>query len=240
MADYTSEYSFSIDGASSNTYGVFVDVLEPVPHARQRYTTGITRKPYAVPDGTYEAIDYRIRFYKFFPSSMDDYSIRSFLSKGSVLKLSTYTAVYFKILTISTNISQRADNRRIDYEVTLTLEPYRYGIENEWAVITSGATVVNSGTINSLPLIELTNPDGDITITVNNVDYELKGLSPSETETPNKVYIDSELFAVYDQDNMLLIGKDNGKLPELVVGNNTITWTGTVEAVKIKTNWREI
>lgn len=240
MADYTSDFNFSIDGVSSNTYGLFVDTLEPVPHAQQNYTTGTTSKPFAIPDGTYEAITYTINMYKFYPASMDDSSIRSFLSKGSILRLSNLTTVYFKILTIRTGISQRADNRRIDYSVTFTLEPYRYGVDNAWVNIASGATVSNAGTITSHPLIELRNPDGDITITVNNEDYELKGLTPSTSETPNLVFIDRELFAVYDHDNMLLIGKDNGKMPELVVGNNAISWTGTVEAVRIKTNWREI
>ena len=53
---------------------------------------------------------------------------------------------------------------------------------------------------------------------------------------------DAELYIYLSiqYNNMLITGKDSGILPELKVGNNTITWTGTVDAVKIKTNWREI
>lgn len=240
MANYTSDYSFSLDGVSSDEYGVFVDTLDPVPHAQQRYTTGLTRKPYGIPDGVYNEISYRIAFRKFYPDDMDDKELRLFLSKGSILKLSILPDVYFKILTMNTAIDQTADNKRIDYELSLTLDPYRYGVDNPWIAIESGDTVENEGTITAFPLIELTNPDGDIKISVNDVEYEVKGLTASETETPNKVYIDRERFIVYDQDNKLLIGKDNGKLPELVVGDNEISWTGTIEAVRIKTNWREI
>lgn len=240
MANYTSDYSFTIDGTSSNTYGLFVETLDPVPHAQQRYSTGITSKPYGIPDGVYNEIPYNITFHKFYPTDLDDKEIRSFLSKGSILQLSILPTVYFSILTMSTQISQTADNKRIDYVLSLTLEPYRYGVNNPWINLTSGATVKNNGTITALPVIELTDPDGDIKITVNNVDYEIKGLEASGTETPNKVYIDRERFILYDQNNKLLIGKDNGKLPELAVGDNVITWDGTITAVRIKVNWREI
>ena len=240
MANYTSDYNFTIDGVSSDTHGIFVETLEPVPHAQQRYTTGITSKPYGIPDGVYNEISYSIAFHKFYPSDMDDKELRLFLSKGSILQLSNLPTVYFSILTMSTQISQTADNKRIDYVLSLTLEPYRYGVTNPWINITSGATVKNDGTITSYPLIELTDPDGDIVLTVNDVDYEIKGLTASETETPNKLYIDRERFIIYDQDNMLIIGKDDGKMPELNVGNNAISWEGDITAVRIKTNWREI
>lgn len=240
MADYTSEYSFTIDGVSSDTYGVFVETLEPVPHAQQRYTTGITRKPYAIPDGVYNEIPYNIAFHKFYPSSLDDKELRLFLSKGGTLQLSTMEGIYFKILTMETQISQRADNKRIDYVLNLTLEPYRYGVNNNWITLTSGDTVANSGTIKAYPTIELTNPSGNIKITVNDVDYDLYSLEAGTAQNPKKYYIDRQRFIVYDDNYNLLVGKDNGRLPELDVGNNTISWTGTVEAVKLKTNWREI
>lgn len=240
MANYTSEYSFTIDGVSSDTHGVFVETLYPVPHAQQRYTTGLTRKPYAIPDGVYNEIPYQIKFYKFYPSSLDDKELRLFLSKGGTLQLSTMEGIYFKILTMQTEVSQTADNKRVDYILTLTLEPYRYGVLNNWITLTSGDTVANNGTITAFPTIELTNPDGNIKITVNNVDYDINDLTAGTAQNPKKYYIDRERFIIYDDSYNLVIGKDNGRLPELAVGNNTVSWTGTVEAVKIRTNWREI
>lgn len=238
MADYTSEYSFTIDGVSSDTHGIWVDTLEPVPHAKQRYTSGYTGsdEPYAIPDNVFEPITYRIIFRKFYPEDMDDSALRAFLIKGSVLQLSTLPDVYFKILTINcSQISQTADNKRVNYQVTFTLKPFRYGTPNNWITISSGDTVVNSGTWYSKPLIELTGADGNVTLNVNSVEYRLLALSPT-----NKIYIDSSRFIIYNDENLLITGKDNGKLPILEVGNNVITWTGTVETVKIRTNWREI
>ena len=167
MADYTSDYSFQIDGVSSDTYGIFVATLDPVPPAEQRYTTGFTGspEPYAIPDNVFKPMTYTITFYKFFPNSMDDSAIRLFLSKGSVLQLSNYPLVYFKILTIAHTTRQTADNKRIEYNVTFTLKPFKYGLSNAWITLSKGDTVVNSGTYSSRPLIELTAPDGTVKIT---------------------------------------------------------------------------
>ena len=244
MADYTSDFSFTIDGVSSDTHGIWVDTLEPVPHAKQRYTNGYTGsdEPYAIPDNVFEPITYRIVFRKFYPEDMDDSALRAFLIKGSVLQLSTLPDVYFKILTINcSQISQTADNKRINYQAVFTLKPFRYGLDNDWITLTSGDTVENIGTWTAKPLIELTNADGDIKITVNGVDYNIYGLTPSnDALNPAKVYIDSSRFIIYNDNNMLITGKDSGKLPELSVGDNTIAWTGNVDTVRIKTNWREI
>lgn len=242
MAEYTSDYNFSIDGVSSDAYGVFVATLEPVPPAKQRYTSGYTGspEPYSIPDNVFEPISYSITFYKFYPDSMDDSAIRLFLSKGSALQLSNYPLVYFKILTISHTTRQTADNKRIEYTVRFTLKPFKYGLNNPWSTLTSGDILTNGGTWKSNPLIELTNPDGDITFTVNEVEYKVYSLTVGTAESPKIYYIDSERFCIYRSDYELITGKDEGKLPELLVGANAISWTGTVETVRIRTNWREI
>lgn len=244
MANYTSDFYFIINGVSSNEYGIFVDTLQPVPHAQQRYTTGTTREPYGLPDDVFEPISYYISFYKFFPESMDDSALRAFLVNGTVLQLSNYPDIFFKILTMNvTEVSGMHDNRRIDYRLSFTLAPFRYGLENDWIAIESGDTVENIGTWHSLPTIELTKPDGDITITINNTDYELKDLQNSgsqETSPLDITYIDSSRHILYLGTNELIIGHDNGRLPQLDVGDNVVSWTGNVESVRIRTNWREI
>lgn len=235
MANYTSDYSFTIDGVSSDDFGIFVSTLQPVPHAQQRYTTGYTREPFGIPDDVFEPIGYSIDFYKFFPEDMDDSALRAFLINGQTLQLSTYPDVCFKILTMNvTETSGTADNERINYHLSFTLNPFRYGLDNKWISVESGGTVENVGTWYSKPIIELTKPDGDITITINDVDYELKNLQNDVT------YIDSSRHILYLGTNALIVGHDNGRLPQLDVGENVISWTGTVESVRIRTNWREI
>ena len=244
MANYTSDYSFTIDGVSSDDFGIFVSTLQPVPHAQQRYTTGYTREPFGIPDDVFEPIDYGIDFYKFFPEGMDDSALRAFLVNGQTLQLSTYPDVYFKILTMNVSeVSGTADNRRINYHLSFTLKPFRYGLDNDWISVESGDTVENVGTWHSLPTIELTKPDGDITITINTVDYELKDFQNSgyqETSPLDITYIDSSRNLLFLGTNALIVCHDNGRLPQLDVGDNVISWTGNVESVRIRTNWREI
>lgn len=244
MANYTSDYSFTIDGVSSDDFGIFVSTLQPVPHAQQRYTTGYTREPFGIPDDVFEPIDYSIVFYKFFPDDMDDSALRAFLINGQTLQLSTYPDIFFKILTMNvTEVSGTADNRRINYHISFTLKPFRYGLDNDWISVESGDTVENVGTWHSLPTIELTKPDGDITITINAVDYVLKDLQNSgspESSPLDITYIDSSRHILYLGTNALIVGHDNGRLPQLDVGENVISWTGNVESVRIRTNWREI
>lgn len=244
MANYTSDYSFTIDGVSSDDFGIFVSTLQPVPHAQQRYTTGYTREPFGIPDDVFEPINYGIDFYKFFPDDLNDSALRAFLINGQTLQLSTYPDVYFKIITMNvTETSGTADNRRINYHLSFTLKPFRYGLDNNWITLESGDTVENVGTWYSKPIIELIKPNGDITITINNVDYELKGfISDSSQEvTPLEiVYVDTSRLIVYLGNNTLIVGADNGRLPQLEVGENVISWTGEVQSVRIRTNWREI
>lgn len=244
MANYTSDYYFKINGVSSNEYGIFVDTLQPVPHAQQRYTTGTTREPYGIPDDVFEPISYYISFYKFFPESMDDSTLRAFLVNGTVLQLSNYPDIYFKILTMNViEVSGMHDNRRIDYRLSFALAPFRYGLENDWVTLSKGDTIENIGTWFSKPLIELYKPFGTITITINNVDYEFRGMTHDGGGSRpglDHVFIDSQRLIVYNGENEMYIGRDDGRYPRLEVGENTISWSGEVETVKIKVNWREI
>ena len=60
---------FSLDGVSSDTLGLFVDFLPPVPLADQRYTdfnTGADEQG-TTPDDVFNNIQYQIRFYTFLP-----------------------------------------------------------------------------------------------------------------------------------------------------------------------------
>ena len=244
MANYTSDYSFTIDGKSSDDFGIFVSTLQPVPHAQQRYTTGYTREPFGIPDDVFEPINYGIDFYKFFPEDMDDSALRAFLVNGQTLQLSTYPDVYFKILTMNvTETSGTADNRRINYHLSFTLKPFRYGLDNAWITLEQGDTVENVGTWYSKPIIELYKAFGTVTITINDVDYVFTGMTHDGGGSRpglDRVYIDSQRLIVYNGENEMYIGRDNGRFPRLEVGENVISWSGEVEAVKIKTNWREI
>jgi phage-related protein len=226
---------FSLDGVSSDTLGLFVDFLAPVPLADQRYTdfnTGADEQG-VTPDDVFNNIQYQIRFYTFLPDDYNDTAIKAFCYGKSVLTLSRFPDYFFKIKKTSLQAADGSGyGKRIDYILTLTLAPFRYTVDNEQITLASGDSIVNSHTRYSKPEFEIIGT-GDITLTVNGAEFAVKGLETNQT-----IIIDSARHVTYSGDT-LLIGKTEGKYPLLDVGSNTVSWTGTVSSVKYKGNWRD-
>jgi len=226
---------FSLDGVSSDTLGLFVDFLAPVPLAEQRYTdfnTGADEQG-VTPDDVFNNIQYQIRFYTFLPDDYNDTAIKAFCYGKSVLTLSRFPDYYFKIKKTSLQAADGSGyGKRIDYILALTLAPFRYTVDNEQITLASGDSIVNEHTRYSKPEFELTGT-GDITLTVNGAEFRVKGLEANQT-----IIIDSARQVTYSGDT-LLIGKTGGKYPLLDVGSNTVSWTGTVSSIKYKGNWRD-
>lgn len=226
---------FSLDNVSSDTLGLFVDYLAPVPLAEQRYTdfnTGADEQG-VTPDDVFNNIQYQIRFYTFLPDDYNDTAIKAFCYGKSVLTLSRFPDYYFKIKKTSLQAADGSGyGKRIDYILTLTLAPFRYTVDNEQTTLASGDSIVNSHTRYSKPEFEITGT-GDIALTVNGAEFTVKGLEANQT-----IIIDSARHVTYSGDT-LLIGKTKGKYPLLDVGSNTVSWTGSISSIKYKGNWRD-
>lgn len=226
---------FSLDGVSSDTLGLFVDFLAPVPLAEQRYTdfnTGADEQG-TTPDDVFNNIQYQIRFYTFLPDDYNDTAIKAFCYGKSVLTLSRFPDYYFKIKKTSLQAADGSGyGKRIDYTLTLTLASFRYTVDNEQITLASGDSIVNSHTRYSKPEFEITGT-GDITLTVNGAEFSVKGLETNQT-----IIIDSARHVTYSG-NTLLTGKTEGKYPLLDVGSNTVSWTGSISSIKYKGNWRD-
>lgn len=226
---------FTLDGVSSDTLGLFVDFLAPVPLAEQRYTdfnTGADEQG-TTPDDVFNNIQYQIRFYTFLPDDYNDTAIKAFCYGKSVLTLSRFPDYYFKIKKTSLQAADGSGyGKRIDYTLTLTLAPFRYTVDNEQITLASGDSIVNEHTRYSKPEFEITGT-GDIALTVNGAEFAVKGLETNQT-----IIIDSARHVTYSG-NTLLIGKTEGKYPLLDVGSNTVSWTGSISSIKYRGNWRD-
>lgn len=226
---------FSLDGVSSDTLGLFVDFLAPVPLAEQRYTdfnTGADEQG-TTPDDVFNNIQYQIRFYTFLPDDYNDTAIKAFCYGKSVLTLSRFPDYYFKIKKASLQAADGSGyGKRIDYILALTLAPFRYTVGNEQITLVSGDSIVNEHTRYSKPEFEITGT-GDITLTINGAEFTVSGLETNQT-----IIIDSARHVTYSG-NTLLTGKTEGKYPLLDVGSNTISWTGSISSIKYKGNWRD-
>lgn len=226
---------FTLDGISSDTVGVFVDYLPPMPLAEQKYTDSNTGadEQLTTPDEVFSNIVYVIRFYTFLNEDYNDQAIKAFCFGKSRLTLSRFPEYYFKIRKVSLQATDGLGlAKRVDYTLTLTLAPFRYTSSNEWVQLSAGDTILNSHSRYSKPLFEITGT-GNITLTVNSSTFTVNGLTTNQTIT-----IDSSRHITYSG-NTLLTGQTDGKYPLLGKGVNSISWTGTVTSIKYKGNWRD-
>lgn len=98
-------------------------------------------------------------------------------------------------------------------------------------VMTAPGTIVNMGTHTSEPYIKITG-SGNIDLTINSTVY-------SFTAVDTYLEIDSESKYVY-RDTLNQGEKMVGEFPIFELGENAISWTGTVTEIQIIPRWREL
>lgn len=235
IENFTSDEKFTLDGVSSDTLGLFVDFLPPIPLAEQKNTdfnVGEDEQK-TTPDDVFNNVTYQIRFYTFLNEDYNDTAIKAFCFGKKILTLSRFPDYYFKIRKVSLQaVDGSGYGKRIDYTLTLILAPFRYVVDNNWVSLTSGDDIYNDYTRYSKPLFEIKGTN-NITLTVNGSTFTVNGLNSNQT-----VYIDSERHITYSG-STLLTGKTDGKYPLLNTGRNSVSWTGTVSTIKYKGNWRD-
>jgi phage-related protein len=240
IQNFTSDEKFTLDGASSDTLGLFVDYLAPMPLAEQRYTDSNTGEDEQIttPDDVFSNITYQINFYTFKPDDYNDSAIKAFCFGKSKLTLSRYPNYYFKIRKVSLQaVDSLGIAKRVDYVLTLTLAPFRYATDeyNGWTSITAGDDIYNNYTRYSKPTFEIV-MRGSMRLTVNGSDFIINA-----PETDTTIIVDSERHITY-AGTTLLTGKTNGKYPLFAVGRNQVSYwsiTGLITSIKYKGNWRD-
>lgn len=116
-----------------------------------------------------------------------------------------------------------------EFQLIWKVQPYKKSISNPIITLTAPGTIYNSGSANSKPIIKVFGT-GAITLTVNSNIVNL-------TNVIDYVTVDSDLMDAYT--GTLLKNNDmSGEFPELIPGNNTISWTGTVTSIEITPNFR--
>lgn len=122
------------------------------------------------------------------------------------------------------------------FPIIFNCRPFKYAVNNIPVTITSGlgTTLVNQGSIVSRPIIKVY-CTGDGSFKINNREVLLSDIST------NYIILDSELEEAYSSNDGTLINLNNsvsGEFSILDIGNNTITYTGSVTQIEITPNWR--
>ena len=112
--------------------------------------------------------------------------------------------------------------------IILECQPLAAMLNNEAIALLVPGIIYNSGTHKSKPVITIYGA-GTIDLTVNSAVIHL-------TNVVEYVTIDSDLMDCY-KDTILKNNNMLGEFPKLDVGENVISWTGTVTKVEILPNW---
>lgn len=111
------------------------------------------------------------------------------------------------------------------------VQPFMYEAISSTLTLTEPTSIFNTGTFESEPIITIYG-QGDITLTINNLNLILNGID-------GKITINSEILNAYSG-ALLLNNKMSGDFPNFSVGENIISWTGSVMKLEIMPNWRWI
>jgi len=116
-----------------------------------------------------------------------------------------------------------------EFQLLFNVQPYKKSLSDNLVTLQATGTIYNSGDVISLPAIKVYGT-GSITLTIN-------GLNVYLTNVGGYVTIDSNLQDAF-KDLVYKNADMSGLFPVLKVGNNTISWSGTVTKVEITPNLR--
>lgn len=136
-----------------------------------------------------------------------------------------YQAAFLSSFKVGKN--QNESSQTLQFEMM----PYKYLVGGQKSVtVTSGNTLKNIGTIIAKPLIKLTG-SGDITLKIGSQSLTLKGVDTG-------IILDSDAQLATSLDGKRTqFDKMYGDFLTIPVGNQTISWTGSVTKVEITPRW---
>lgn len=117
------------------------------------------------------------------------------------------------------------------FTVEFEVQPFMYEAAPAPRTLTEPTSILNIGTFESEPIITVYG-QGDITLTINNLNLILNGID-------GEITLNSEILNAY-KDTLSLNNKMSGDFPIFSVGESIILWTGSVTKLEIMPNWRWI
>lgn len=224
---------FKFKGIDSRQMGVIVTAMPETVRPERRVesiTIAGRHGSLHTDEGVYESYDRTMECAIKKRAKLDE--IAAWLVGSGEMIFSTEPDKVYKVM-IANKISIAQMMRTFQkFMVTMDTQPFKYSVNayGDTLELITQTKIKGSGTVYSEPIITVYG-SGDITLKINDVDYPLYDVEESIT-------IDSEMMEVFKGDANQNSKYGGEAFPRLEVGENEISWTGSVEKVVIEPKWR--
>lgn len=236
---------FLLDGVSALTYGLAVEMPQPVPMARQRYTTYQTGDTdTSTPDDSFENVRYTLTARRIkTPDTFRASDLYAALATARELRLTRNPDRYYKIASVA-DVQPTASfkGNEITYKITLMLAPFAYHVDNP-EITPENNSVTNPGTRFSRPVYKVkqgqTGGGSLITNAALTVNGQVLQIAfPPSSGGRQTIVVDAERMIAYNNaDGTNWTRFTAGLFPFLAPGANAIVTTDC--SVTLKGNWRD-
>ena len=234
-----SRYNFWINDISASSVGLVMEMPDPVPMAKQRYTvwtSGDTDN--SSPDNTFEDIEYTFIARRFkTPDNFLSTDIYKLFAEARTLRISQNPNRYYKIKRVVNIVPSAAHHgNEITYRITLALSPFAYHTDNSQTLVVNNQ-IENPGTRYSRPIYKFAHAQNTTTfLSVNGQVLEIN----YQAATP--IIIDCERMIAMSESGVNQTQYTAGQFPFLSPGTNLLSaYYGEMTQVDLYVtgNWRD-
>ena len=222
--------SFIYNEISSKEMGLHLE-RTPIPiKARQKTrTTEVPNRTESLSEvlEEFEDITYSLTCNITDKSKID--SIYEWLGGAGKLIFSNRPDIYYKAICVETITPEFLGVEAYTMQITFTCKPFKYATSNDPITLNTPQTLKVGGSYPSAPIYKIYG-SGNISLIVNGETLQIKDVS-------EHIVIDTNRLIAYKGDTVL-VNKTVGQYPMLGVGDNSISWTGTVNKIEIVKNVR--
>ena len=222
-----------INGTNTKTQGFAIKGRPSIPSANKK----IEKIEVEGRDGSltrflgYEDLKFSLAFNILFQKDIKQKlrEIKGIISNATQLSFDDSPTFYYKVKQAQISDTETIIKSSGVFTVDFVAEPFEFEQANT-TTYTSSATIVNRTTTTALPKITIFGT-GTVVLRVNGVGITLTNLT-------NYIVLDSQIQEAYTGLTTNMNQNMNGEFPIFTIGNNSISWTGTVTKIEITTNWR--
>ena len=233
----TTRDNITINGVSARSVGLCMDMPQPVPPAKQRYTAynvgGDT--DFVDVDDSYDNVSYTVSLRRLLqPQDLRGGDVYAWLAGANRLELTRNPGRYYRIKVVDAvepTAPEQLRGQEVGFRVTFLLAPFAYHTENTPVTMGLDPVITNPGTRYSRPLYKITH-SGACQLVVNNQHLKIYSTAPSP------IFIDAEKMFAYSSTNQNATADTEGLFPFLEAGENTVYTTGD-STLEITGNWRD-